>query len=117
MNRPEAQQVGIQMWQFKRAGIVVRMLIPVISLFLLGVCVLFVYIWDRATRNAFDTSVVAAKSTIRQYKTLRQYYTENVIAKAVGEGGMKAAYDHKGVSKTLPLPATMIHDLSGLMEA
>jgi len=71
------------------------------------------YIWDRATQNAVDSSVVAAKATIGQYKTLRQYYTENVIAKAVGEGGMKAGYDHKGVSKTLPLPATMIHDLSG----
>src|SRR5260221_4201976 len=105
------------MWQFKRAGIVVRMLIPVISVFLLGVCVLFFYIWDRATQNAVDSSVVAAKSTIGQYKTLRQYYTENVVAKAVGEGGMKAAYNHKGVSKTLPLPATMIHDLSSLMEA
>jgi methyl-accepting chemotaxis protein len=105
------------MWQFKRAGIVVRMLIPVISLFLLGVGVLFFYIWDRATQNAVDSSVVAAKATIGQYKTLRQYYTENVVAKAVGEGGMKAAYNHKGVSKTLPLPATMIHDLSSLMEA
>jgi methyl-accepting chemotaxis protein len=116
MNRLEGATLR-NMWQFKRAGIVVRMLIPVISLFLLGVSVLFFYIWERATQNAIDTSVVAAKSTIGQYKTLRQYYTENVIAKAVGEGGMKAAYRHKGVSKTLPLPATLIHELSGLMEA
>jgi len=104
------------MQQFKRTGIVVRMLVPIIGLFLLGVAGMFFYVWNRTTQNTIDSSVVAAKTTIAQYKTLRQYYTENVVAKAVGDGGMKANFAHKGVRNTIPLPATMIHDLSGLME-
>ena len=52
--------------------------------------------------------------TIEQYKQLRGYYTKNVVAKAKASN-MKIHFDHKDVENTLPLPATMIQDLSQLL--
>ncbi|MEM7181704.1 MAG: methyl-accepting chemotaxis protein [Spirochaetota bacterium] len=50
-----------------------------------------------------------AEKTIYQYKTLRDYYTQKVVKKAL-QNGLDADFTHN--EKTIPLPATMIHDLS-----
>ena len=63
-------------------------------------------------RNATDQAVLAGRSIATQFKTLREYYTENVVDKIVNEGTFKVSSDHKGDAKAIPLPATMILDLS-----
>jgi methyl-accepting chemotaxis protein len=72
------------------------------------------YISSQQKKNTIETATISAKSTIEQFKTLRAYYTENVIKKTK-EAGLKADFDHKGIAGVVPLPATMIHDLSEIL--
>ena len=64
-------------------------------------------------RNAEQEAVTAAQESVRQFVALRKYYTENVVAKAMANG-MQVSFDHAGRPDTLPLPATMIHELSAV---
>lgn len=48
---------------------------------------------------------------MEQYRALRAYYTRNVVAK-VAAHDVVATVDHCGDPNAVPLPATMIHELS-----
>ncbi|OCQ23082.1 hypothetical protein A7985_03780 [Pseudoalteromonas luteoviolacea] len=52
--------------------------------------------------------------TVNQFKTLRGYYTKNVISKAKAFG-MSPHFEHRNDKNALPLPATLIHELSELI--
>jgi len=65
--------------------------------------------------NETDQAVRASRNIAAQFKTIREYYTENVVDKIVMEGTFKASPNHKGDAKAIPLPVTMIHDLSTLL--
>jgi signal transduction histidine kinase len=67
--------------------------------------------------NAIDQAVVASRNLATQFKTIREYYTENVVDKIVVEGTFRAASDHKGDARAIPLPVTMVHDLSALLSS
>src|SRR5262249_53551622 len=58
---------------------------------------------------------LAGRSIATQFKTLREYYTENVVNKIVTEKTFRTSSDHKGDAKAIPLPATMILDLSAML--
>ena len=66
--------------------------------------------------NARQDAVHTAKQTAAQFKTVRGYYTRNVIKKVVADGNLKPSYEHKSMDKGVPLPATFIHDLSKLLD-
>ncbi len=66
--------------------------------------------------NTEREALIAAQYTVAQFKVLRSYYTKNVIKKILGKGGLKPSANHQGDPNKVPLPATMIHDLSRLME-
>ena len=59
--------------------------------------------------------MLAGRSIATQFKTLREYYTENVVDKILSEGTFKVSSAHKGDAKAIPLPATMILDLSAML--
>ena len=73
---------------------------------------LFKDMQGQTSEAAVATAVENAKATINQYKLLRAYYAKNVISKAKSDSELKISFDHKDQSGTIPLPATMIHDLS-----
>lgn len=50
-----------------------------------------------------------------QIKTVRGYYTEQVVAKVRKTGAMTPTWDHVGTDATIPLPATLVHDVSDLL--
>ncbi len=52
--------------------------------------------------------------TIHQFRVLRKYYTQNVVDVAT-KHDLKIGIDHRGIDDTIPLPATMIHDMSDLL--
>jgi methyl-accepting chemotaxis protein len=83
--------------------------------FVAAVVVVGAGIWigvPRAIRAGVEADAVAgAERTVQQFKQLRAYYTEKVVAKAL-KAGMPVNFDHAGKEGTIPLPATMIHDLS-----
>ena len=59
--------------------------------------------------------MTSATQTVSQFKTLRAYYTKNIIKKVLANGSIKPSIDHEGKENTVPLPATVIHDLSALL--
>ncbi len=93
-----------------------RLFLPVMGVFLVILAVLAWMIPAMITDNAERNAVQTAEETVAQYKQLRAYYTKNVITKVLGQGGLKPSFDHEGNAKAVPLPATMIHDLSELMQ-
>jgi CheY-like chemotaxis protein len=67
-------------------------------------------------RNAERDAVDSAQATVRQFLLLRKYYTENVAARVLAQGAMQVDADYRNKANAIPLPATMIHDLSALMQ-
>ncbi|WP_444996212.1 methyl-accepting chemotaxis protein [Aliikangiella sp. IMCC44359] len=85
----------------------------VLVLILLAVCVA-VLLPQVTEATMIDARIQDAKRTVEQFKTLRGYYTKNVIAKAKSFG-MEPHYEYSGKQNRIPLPATMIHDLSEIL--
>lgn len=67
-------------------------------------------------RNAEQEAISAGQDTVRQFKALRKYYTENVITKILNNGVLSVSSEHQNNPKAVPLPATMIHELSALLQ-
>jgi signal transduction histidine kinase len=86
----------------------------------LAVIVAIAAIWILVPRmiagNATDQAVLASRNIAAQFKTIREYYTANVVDKVLMAGTFNASSDHKGDPKAIPLPVTMIHDLSALLK-
>ncbi|WP_342118785.1 response regulator [Pseudoduganella sp. OTU4001] len=68
------------------------------------------------TENAERDAVDGAQATVRQFLVLRKYYTENVAARVLAHSDMQVDPDYRNKENAIPLPATMIHDLSALMQ-
>jgi len=68
------------------------------------------YIGGGATEEATRTAELTAK----QFKTLRAYYTSAIVAKARAKG-VGINFDHATKEGVIPLPATLILDLSEIM--
>lgn len=68
------------------------------------------------SENAERDAVESAQATVRQFLLLRRYYTENVAARVLAHSDMQVDPDYRGKETAIPLPATMIHDLSALMQ-
>jgi methyl-accepting chemotaxis protein len=67
------------------------------------------------TSNAIDVAILGSQQVAAQFKAIRAYYAEFVVGKVVKEGSLKASFDHKTNDKAIPLPATLIHDISDLL--
>jgi methyl-accepting chemotaxis protein len=76
------------------------------------VVLLALYLNTSLRATMISESIKNGKETIAQYKTLRAYYTENVVKKVTSNGTMRVSFGHRGEDNVIPLPATVIHDLS-----
>ncbi len=92
-----------------------KMALPILFIFSLGIIFLFFYIPEKINQNVIDSSVQEAEKTVNQFKVLRKYYVQNVIKKVTTASNIKPSIEHKNNPSAIPLPATMIHDLSGLL--
>lgn len=94
-----------------------KMMFSVVGVLALGIVGLIIYVSNASLGNTIEASKINALSIIDQFKTLRGYYVKSVIKKVKGnETGLKISYDHKIMSDAIPLPATLIHDMSELLE-
>ena len=66
--------------------------------------------------NARADASAATTETVSQLKTIRGYYTKNIINKVLKDGNLKPSITHASEEKSVPLPATFIHDVSKLLE-
>ena len=101
----------------KRSSIKNQIFLPIIVVFFLSSVVIYFFISTQIKQNIIDKSIVNATNTVQQYKALRKYYAGNVVGvvKKTSEGRVKINYDHKKRTDTIPLPATMIHDLGTIV--
>jgi methyl-accepting chemotaxis protein len=66
--------------------------------------------------DAVESALVEAQQTVKQFSTLRSYYTKAVVAKVTSASSLEARVDHQEKADAIPLPATMIQDLSHLLQ-
>ena len=94
-----------------------QIFIPIIFIFVIVSIGIYSFISSQVKQNIIDQSIISAKSTVQQYKTLRKYYASNVVGvvKKNSNGKVKINFDHKEKENTIPLPATMIHDMGELV--
>jgi len=91
---------------FRRLTIVVSVLF---TLVLLG---LMFYIPAKIQIYSENRAIEQGTDTLKQFSILRSYYTENVINKIISNDEFIVGHNHKNNKKTIPLPATLIKDLS-----
>jgi len=101
----------------KSSSIKNQIFLPIVLIFVMASAGIYFFVSYQIKQNIIDQSIVNATSTVQQYKALRKYYAGNVVGvvKANSTGKVKINFDHKENGDTIPLPATMIHDLSEIV--
>jgi methyl-accepting chemotaxis protein len=92
-----------------------RLVLPIPLALIVAIAAIWVIVPHLITANAISEAVLASEQTAEQFKTIRAYYTQNVVNKVVKNGAMQASFDHKANDKMIPLPATFVQDLSALL--
>ncbi len=95
-----------------RQSLLLKLLLPLVVTGLLGLLFLATWIPVVIEEAAIRSAVVSARSTADQYKELRRYYTEQVVARVSRHSEMTVDHRHRSIEASIPLPATLIHDLS-----
>ncbi len=88
---------------------------PISLIFAVCIIALALMIPNMVRKNTEQEAIAQAETTVQQFKTLRAYYTKNVIKKIAGTNDISPAINHQANPDNIPLPATMIHDLSSLL--
>jgi methyl-accepting chemotaxis protein len=92
-----------------------RLLLPIPLAMAVAIAALWIIAPRVMVSNATDEAIAAGQQVAAQFKMIRAYYTENVVNKIVKDGTVKPSVNHQADDKAIPLPATMIHDLSALL--
>jgi methyl-accepting chemotaxis protein len=108
---PTAPESGFR----RRNSLEWRLIAPVPLVVIIATALIWVIVPRVITGNSTNEAIRASQQTAAQFKTIRAYYTENVVNKVLKFGILKPSVDHKADDKTIPLPATLIHDLSALL--
>src|SRR3954451_10856770 len=86
-------------------GLAWRLLLPVPLTVIVAVGLIWLAVPRLVTSMAINDATLAGQQVAAQFKTIRAYYTENVVRKVVTDGNFKASFDHKTNPKAIPLPA------------
>jgi methyl-accepting chemotaxis protein len=92
-----------------------RLLLPVPLTIVLAVGLIWLSVPRIVSSMAVHDATLMGEQLAAQFKTIRGYYTDNVVRKLVADGTFKASFDHKTDAKAVPLPATLLHDLSAAL--
>ncbi|MGQ0681672.1 methyl-accepting chemotaxis protein [Bradyrhizobium sp.] len=99
-----------------RHSIAWQMILPVPVVTVVALLLAWLLLPSVVAQHAVDGAIQSAQLTVRQFKTLRAYYTKFVIGKVVNQGGgLKPNFDHQTNPAAIPLPATMILDLGDML--
>ncbi|GEM_PF-3863812 len=99
---------------FNHLGIRTKILVP--SLLITGaVCLASILVVKNlSSQQTLDTARDEAAKLSAEILTMRSYYTKNVVAKAK-KNGLAVNQNHTSDENAIPLPATMVHDLSEIL--
>jgi osomolarity two-component system, sensor histidine kinase NIK1 len=70
---------------------------------------------DLSSKNQIAQLQSKAESSVNKLKKIRSYYTTNVIGKVKKNTDLNINYDHAQKEETIPLPATLLHNLSQIL--
>jgi len=99
-----------------RINIQWRLILPVLTLTLVMLVSAVVAVPQIISNAAHRDGVEMATKTVNIFRTLREYYTNNIVNEVIQNGQFSAGVNHRENAKKIPLPATMIHDLSAILE-
>ena len=100
---------------YKNLSIKMKIFIPVIVGSIISIVFIAYTVKSINESNMIEQSVKAGADTVNQYKKIRAYYTKKVVVPVKNNQAMKINFDHANKADTIPLPATMIHDLSKII--
>ena len=92
-----------------------KLALPVLGIGCVILATLSFIVPGQLKQNTIDTAIHEAEKTVQQFKTVRAYYTNNVVKSVLSSDDIRPSISHKDDATAIPLPATMIHDLSELM--
>ncbi len=93
-----------------------KITLPIALVIAATIICISIFVPNLTAENARRAALNSALQTATQFRILREYYAENVVAKALGDGALSATHDHRGDANAIPLPATLIHDISDLLK-
>jgi len=99
-----------------KSSIVWKLILPVPIGLGVAIAAIWLFLPSVIADNVRADAVRTAQQIAGQFKTIRGYYTKNVIKKVVAQGTIKPSFNHKTEAGSIPLPATFIHDMSALLQ-
>jgi len=100
---------------YKNLSIKMKIFIPVVVGSIFSIVFIAYTVKSINESNMIKQSIKQGTDTVEQYKKIRAYYTQKVVVPVKKNHAMKINFDHAHKLDTIPLPATMIHDLSALI--
>ncbi len=82
---------------------------PVPIIISLAILIAWIIVPNIAENSAREEALKSSEDMVNQFKTLRGYYTKNVIKKVLASSDIKPSTDHATRTDSIPLPATLIH--------
>ena len=92
-----------------------RLVLPIPIVMVIGMLIMWLMLPPVIDNNVRNDATRHAEQIAHQFKTIRSYYTKSVVKKAVANGALKPSFNHSNEKNGIPLPATLIHDLSELL--
>lgn len=89
--------------------------ICVIVLLIVGSAMVSMYLPLAMRKAALDAAVKGNVEIIDQVKLMRGYYTQQIVSRALASKALTPSMHHAGKPNEIPLPATLVKDLSDLM--
>src|SRR5438105_4222941 len=100
----------------KTLGVRAKVVLPIIVLGgVLGV-VAAIHVMNLSKELITETAEKGAALMVAQTAELRRYYTANVVARAKAKG-MVPTWDFTKDDNSIPLPATMVHEMNDKLSA
>ena len=88
---------------------------PILVISIILFYILFFILPKLSEENKKDEMVQRSIELIDNLKKIRSYYTSHVVNKIKNYEEIKINYDYEDKKDTIPLPATLLHDLSKLV--
>ena len=102
---------------YKNLSIKMKIFIPVVFGSIISIIFIAITVRSINEENMIEQSIKSGTNTVDQYKKIRAYYTKKVVVPVKKQHAMKINFDHANKADTIPLPATMIHDLSKIISS
>jgi PAS domain S-box-containing protein len=90
------------------------MILPVIIITIVMLLGLLFLVPHLSKEQDKEDAFFEAQRFAEYIRTFRAYYTDDILNKVKQHSDLKVNFDHKDKSDTIPLPATVVHDLAEL---